>query len=87
MSDELAWIADRPGWELVDQVATYRPEAGAWCAHIRPAKVAARSYERWHVSIVECARDLCRYALKASTVAEATRVTEGHVRGLNLRMP
>ena len=35
------------------RVATYVPEPGSWTAQVRAVRIAGRSYERWHVAIID----------------------------------
>ena len=81
-NDELRALADRPGWAVAGSLAMYEPNLGGWRAVVRPVKVAGRSYERWHVAVVDPAGH-AHLALTASTVAEARRVAEGQVLARN----
>ena len=82
MADELDALAERPSWTVTAGVATYEPEPGAWLARIRAIRVPGRAGDRWHIAIVD-PRGIARYTTTASTIAEAVRVAEGHVRGRN----
>ena len=79
MVDDIAVLADRNGWTVDDDVATYAPEPGGWLARVRKVRVAGHSYERWHIAVIDPHR-CARYTCFASSVGEAARVAEHRIR-------
>jgi hypothetical protein len=78
--DDLAVAVDcRADWAMDGTVALFVPSPGGWSARVTFTRVPGRSYERLHIAIVDPAK-VARYTSFASTVAEAVRVAEAHVR-------
>ena len=79
MAESLAALAGQPGWIVEAKRATYEPEPGGWRADVRALSAPGRAFDRYHVAI----RDPSGHAVQtkmATTVAEARRLAEGHVR-------
>jgi hypothetical protein len=74
-----AAVTTRTDWAMDGAVALFVPSPGDWSARVTFTRVPGRAYERWHIAIVDPAR-VARYTSFASTVAEAIRVAEAHVR-------
>lgn len=80
LADELRALADLSGWTIDDrQVATYAPDPHGWRALVRPLRTPGRSFDRYHVAVVDGTTGQARYTKIASTVFEARRLAEGHV--------
>ena len=80
MADDLAALADRPGWTVTDRLATYQPTPGGWRADVRPVTQPGRLVARWHVAVVD-PNGRAAFVRIASGTAEAARLAEGAVRG------
>lgn len=78
--DDVEALASRPGWIVDGPVATYQPEPGNWCAQVRRILQPARAAERWNIAIRD-PHGRVQYVEKATSIGEAARVAEGHVRG------
>jgi hypothetical protein len=76
--DDLSILEARPGWTVTADLAIYAPEPGSWTGRVARMKVAGRSYERFHVAIVDPG-GVARYTKFATMVSEARRLAEGHV--------
>ena len=80
MADELQALAELAGWAIDErQVATYAPEPNGWRALVRPLRTPGRSFDRYHIAVVD-RNGQARYTKIASTVFEARRLAESHVR-------
>jgi hypothetical protein len=79
VTDDLGWLADRPDWTVEGRVATYAPGSG-WLARVRPATQPGKTYQRWHVALVDPTGHAV-WTTFCTTASEAMRVAEGHVRG------
>ena len=82
--DDLSVLADRPGWTVEDERATYKPAPGGWFARVSHVKLPSRASERFHDALVSPA-GAAQHTQFAVTVGEARRVAEGWVRGKQLR--
>lgn len=80
--DTVAVLQGRPGWTVVEHWATYQPAPARWSARVRAVVVPGKTYRQWHVAIIDTT-GVARHALLITTIAEATRVAERHVRARN----
>ena len=78
--DDLSVLADRPGWVVEEERATYRPVPGGWFARVSQVKLPSRASERFHIALVSPA-GVAQHTQFAGMVGEARRVAEGWVRG------
>jgi hypothetical protein len=72
-------IRGRVDWTLHGSVARFAPPVGGWSARITPVRIAGRSLDRYHVSIID-PTGVARYTSMASTTGEALRIAESRVR-------
>jgi hypothetical protein len=80
VAEELRALADLAGWAIDErQVATYAPDPDGWRALVRPLRTPGRSFDRYHVAVVD-GNGQARYTKVASTLSEARRLAETHIR-------
>jgi hypothetical protein len=72
-------IQGRGDWTLDGSVARFTPAAGGWSARVTPVRIAGRSLDRYHISIID-PTGVARYTSIASTTGEALRIAETRVR-------
>ena len=82
--DDLTTLGARDHWTVTGGVATYAPKPGGWTAQVRAVRVAAHSYERWHIAIID-PHGTARHTCFASLIGEAARVAESRVRAATIR--
>lgn len=76
MTEDIQSLGARTNWTVDGPVATYTPTPGGWTARVRAVRLPGRSYERWHIAVIDPA-GVARYTCYASSLAETARVAEG----------
>ena len=72
-------IRGRADWTLHGSVARFTPAVGGWSARVTPVRIAGRSLDRYHISIID-PTGVARYTSLASTTGEALRIAASRVR-------
>jgi hypothetical protein len=81
VAEEIQTLADRPGWTIDGNVATYAPRPGAWTAKVRVTQ-PDKYHATLHVAIIDASGN-ARSVSYAGRLDEAVRVAEGSARALN----
>ncbi len=80
--EDVASLAELPGWTVDGPAAVYRPVEGGWSATVRLVDVIGHAYKAWHVALVD-PRNRVQFTRRVSRLEEARRVAEGMVRAQN----
>jgi hypothetical protein len=71
-------LAQMDGWAVDGARATFRPLDAGWSALLTYRAVFGRSYNRWHMSLID-PRQRCREVSLRSRLADARYLAEGRV--------
>ena len=76
--DELQTVAERPGWTVAGEVATYQPNPGGWRARVQLVPVPGHRYSRWHIAVINPA-GFAAFTKSATTLSYAVTLAERYV--------
>jgi hypothetical protein len=77
--EDVATLAELPGWTVHGAVATYRLNDDSWVARVRRVTVFGKAHHASFVSIID-PTGTARYTVSARLLGYARQVAEGQVR-------
>jgi hypothetical protein len=80
VEEDIATLAQLPGWTVEGPIATYRVGDTGWTATIRRVTVFGKAHNAWFCSIID-PTGVARYTLSAQLLGYARQVAETQVRG------